>query len=183
MKALEDYFMVIDDLLYKDECDMVLSEYKDSDKWKPTGLYNPKAKAKDETCSSILISSTISGFANGKAIDDLLFNRCGKALQIYKSKHKWCGVNKDEGYELLRYTSSDNLNTHVDSTSYQHRTLTLSIALSDGYIGGEWYFPDLDKKVKIGKGSAFMFPSNFLYPHLITPIKSGTRYSIVTWFV
>jgi hypothetical protein len=27
-----------------------------------------------------------------------------------------------------------------------------------------------------------MFPSNFMYPHAIKPVLSGTRYSIITWF-
>jgi predicted 2-oxoglutarate/Fe(II)-dependent dioxygenase YbiX len=27
-----------------------------------------------------------------------------------------------------------------------------------------------------------LFPSNYLYPHRITPVTQGTRYSIVTWF-
>ena len=33
------------------------------------------------------------------------------------------------------------------------------------------------------KGSAIIFPSNFMYPHEIMPVKSGTRFSIITWVV
>ena len=37
--------------------------------------------------------------------------------------------------------------------------------------------------MKMGKGDIIIFPANFMYPHRITPITSGVRYSIVTWAV
>jgi len=30
-------------------------------------------------------------------------------------------------------------------------------------------------------GEMIIFPSNFLFPHEIKPIKKGTRYSFVSW--
>ena len=31
------------------------------------------------------------------------------------------------------------------------------------------------------KGDLLVFPSSFTYPHEVLPVKSGTRYSIITW--
>ena len=37
-------------------------------------------------------------------------------------------------------------------------------------------------KVNLNTGDLIIFPSNFMYPHSVEPIISGTRYSIVCWF-
>ena len=57
--------------------------------------------------------------------------------------------------------------------------------LNDGYEGGDLIFTDQrEKEIKrfqLKKGTVVFFPSNFMYPHGITPIVKGTRYSIVAW--
>ena len=49
--------------------------------------------------------------------------------------------------------------------------------------GGEFSFFNNTLVYSLKKGSAIMFPSNFLYPHSVLPVINGTRYSIVTWFI
>ena len=39
--------------------------------------------------------------------------------------------------------------------------------------------PTLEKK----KGSAVVFPSNFMFPHEVQKVTSGNRYSIMTWIL
>ena len=69
-----------------------------------------------------------------------------------------------------------------DSTSSgEHRTLSCSLALNDGYEGGELAFFDGELKYKLKKGDMMIFPSSFTYPHQVLPVISGTRYSIITW--
>ena len=55
------------------------------------------------------------------------------------------------------------------------------IALNDDYEGGEVEFWDGKYQLRLNKGDVLVFPSNFMFPHAIVPIKSGERYSIVTW--
>ena len=59
------------------------------------------------------------------------------------------------------------------------------INLNDSYEGGDLVFCDQNKneikRFNLGKGSIVFFPGNFMYPHAITPITKGTRYSIVAW--
>ena len=63
-----------------------------------------------------------------------------------------------------------------------HRKLSISLILNDGYEGGEFEFdsalPQLPPEA-LKKGSIIAFPSFFT--HRVTPVTSGTRYSIVTW--
>jgi len=38
-----------------------------------------------------------------------------------------------------------------------------------------------NKKIKLLKGDLLIFPSIFLYPHKVEPVKKGTRYSFISW--
>lgn len=52
--------------------------------------------------------------------------------------------------------------------------------LNDAFTGGEFVmFKDIDMKLK--KGDIIVFPSNYLYPHRVDKVTSGTRISFVTW--
>lgn len=52
--------------------------------------------------------------------------------------------------------------------------------LNDDYEGGEFLMFG-DEKIDLRKGDIMVFPSNFLYPHLVKPVTSGVRYSFVSW--
>ena len=74
----------------------------------------------------------------------------------------------------------DNIHhSHGQKTGYPH--LTSLIFLNDDYEGGEFTLcgESLDKK----KGSAVVFPSNFMFPHEVKKVISGIRYSIMTWIL
>ena len=38
-----------------------------------------------------------------------------------------------------------------------------------------------DYEIKFKAGDLIIFPSVFLYPHLVKSVKKGTRYSFVSW--
>jgi predicted 2-oxoglutarate/Fe(II)-dependent dioxygenase YbiX len=87
--------------------------------------------------------------------------------------------------DLLKYTSGGKYNIHIDYARELPRNLSVIINLNGDYEGGELSFTDQTgkeiKSLKLNKGSVVFFPSNFLYPHLIKPIKKGKRYSIAAW--
>lgn len=58
--------------------------------------------------------------------------------------------------------------------------LTLLGSLNNDYEGGDLIMWG-DQKIELPAGSIIVFPSNFMYPHCITKITQGTRYSFVSW--
>ena len=38
-----------------------------------------------------------------------------------------------------------------------------------------------DHEIKLKKGDLLIFPSIFLYPHKVEPVKKGIRYSFISW--
>ena len=90
-------------------------------------------------------------------------------------------IVNDEGFKLLHYAEGYEFKEHFDEIPSFGRTLTCSINLSSGYEGGEFKFFAGDYTAELGAGDAVIFPSNFLFPHSVSPITSGDRYSIITW--
>ena len=83
---------------------------------------------------------------------------------------------------ILKYKPNGFYTEHIDTSPMSPRVLSLSLVLNDGFTGGEFSFFGGKYKVSLKKGSAIMFPSNFMYPHAVLPIQKGVRYSIVTWY-
>jgi len=92
-------------------------------------------------------------------------------------------INHIEPYELKRYTERDFFEKHVDNyyglEINQDRKITMSIQLSDPaeYVGGDLRV--VSTRIRGKQGSIVAFPSFF--PHEVTPIASGTRWSLIGW--
>ena len=78
---------------------------------------------------------------------------------FYKAKFPLMMSEKINQIDILKYSPGGKYEIHTDHYTTNPRHLSINL----------------------GKGSIIFFPSNFIYPHGITPIKKGTRYSIVAW--
>lgn len=94
------------------------------------------------------------------------------------------------GYTAIRfnrYETGTRMKRHVDHIKDMfdgerkgNPTLSIVGLLNDDYEGGEFVMWD-DTKIELKTGDLLMFPSNFLYPHVVNEITKGTRYSYVSW--
>lgn len=90
-----------------------------------------------------------------------------------------------EGFQFTKYEApAGKYDLHIDKTYMQQvRKLSLVIQLSDPseYEGGDLVlkFGKEDVVAKKQQGFLTMFPSYVL--HGVTPVTSGTRYSLVAW--
>jgi len=185
MKELKDYIFVVSDIVPSELCDAVLSEYKKCDGWVAASVASGE-KLNIRNCQTIGVSFNNIIEKNKEArqkIDQELFNCAANAIKEYKKHFVHCNIEQDSGYDLLKYEVDNFYTTHTDSFKDSPRAVSCSFALNDDYEGGEFAFFDRELIYSLKKGSCIMFPSNFMYPHEIMPVTSGTRYSIVTWFV
>ncbi len=184
MKQLSDYILVIDNALRSDLIGAIEREYINSNDW-VEAITKGGLNQKSRNCSTIGISFSSIIQKNPvlrSHIDKEIHIATQKILKRYSGKYSNMGIESDTGYDLLRYETGQFYTEHTDSFTQMPRVLSCSIALNDDYEGGEFAFFGGEIKYKIPKGSALLFPSNFMYPHQIMPVTSGTRYSIVTWF-
>lgn len=73
----------------------------------------------------------------------------------------------------------DHIQSLFDGNKKGIPILTVLGGLNDDYEGGEFVL--CGEQVELKAGEVLVFPSNFLYPHEVKPVKSGTRYSFVSW--
>lgn len=86
-----------------------------------------------------------------------------------------------EGYNMLRYEGGEHYKEHYDSNTELGRVISAICYLNDDYEGGELEFINFGITIKPEKGTLILFPSNYAYRHIAHPVKSGTKYALVTW--
>lgn len=185
MKKLSDYIVVINNAATPALCDAILKEYKESSDW-ITACVISGEDTNIRHCDTIGMSfdAVINKNRNERlTLDKYMHVSAGAIIKQYRERFKDCSIEQDSGYDLLRYQTGRFYKTHTDSFKDRPRAVSCSFALNDDYEGGEFAFFDRELVYKLKKGDALMFPSNFMYPHEVMPVTSGTRYSIVTWFV
>ena len=74
----------------------------------------------------------------------------------------------------------DHIHSLFDGQFKGVPVLTVLGALNNDYEGGELMMFG-DQKIHLPAGAVIVFPSNFMYPHEVKPVKSGIRYSYVSW--
>jgi hypothetical protein len=187
MNNLINYILILENIIPEKLCDDILKEYKNCNEWLNTKIgskYSIDKKIRNCTTIGISLNEVIEKNKNvRKSLDDEVFKCAKKSIEKYNEKFKHAHILKDSGYELLKYEKCGFYTQHVDSFTEIPRTISCSFILNNNFKGGEFSFFDNKLMYPLKKGSAIMFPSNFLYPHSVLPVTEGTRYSIVTWFV
>jgi predicted 2-oxoglutarate/Fe(II)-dependent dioxygenase YbiX len=186
MKNIDDYIVIIEGVITNALCDAVLEEFKNEEEWVKTVVGSGETRTDIRSAETVVISYPHVIEKNPKVrgkLDKYIFASAGLAIKKYNERFPLCNIQQDSGYELLRYKEGQFYTEHTDSFKDRPRAVSCSFALNDDYEGGEWSFFNREKVIKVPKGAAVLFPSNFMYPHEIMPVTKGTRYSIVTWFI
>jgi predicted 2-oxoglutarate/Fe(II)-dependent dioxygenase YbiX len=121
-----------------------------------------------------------------KKFDGSMYKIVGELLQKYKEDFAYftTGLStEDTGYQHLLYKGSEKgeYRSHVDHFDLHPRVLSCSLILNENYEGGDFSFFEGEHTIKKQAGSAVIFPSNFCFPHAVTPVTNGDRHAIVTW--
>jgi hypothetical protein len=186
LKNINDYIIVIEGAITHALCDAILEEFKAEEEWNKTFVGSGVIREDVRSAETIVISYPHVIEKNPKVrqkLDKYLFASAGFAIKKYNEKFPLAKIEEDSGYEMLRYKEGQFYVEHTDSFKAVPRAVSCSFALNDDYEGGEWAFFNREKVIKVPKGAAVLFPSNFMYPHEIMPVTKGVRYSVITWFV
>ena len=121
-----------------------------------------------------------------KKFEDSIYEIVGKIIRKYEKDFTYfsTGLNtEDTGYQHLLYKGSEKgeYKSHVDHFDLYPRVLSCSLILNENYEGGDFSFFDGEHIIKKKAGSAVIFPSNFCFPHAVTPVTNGDRHAIITW--
>lgn len=123
--------------------------------------------------------------------DNVFYNdikECFEAVIVnYKKEFPLFTVNHTTDFRINRYSKGGFMSRHVDNIHHSHGQqygypqVSVLLYLNDNYGGGEFYVAR--KKFEPEKGSAIIFPSNFMFPHKAKKVTKGVRWSIITWLM
>lgn len=105
-----------------------------------------------------------------------------KYINDFGMKNFECKIND---IQILKYDKGNHYKLHHDHVASYPRTLSLIFFVNDDYEGGNLVFGLVGTKntltVEKKPNRLIIWPSNFMYPHSVTPVTNGTRYSVVSW--
>ncbi len=116
-----------------------------------------------------------------KNIGTIIKNSLDPYLNDYKSNFGATEFNNYDSFQILRYGDGHHFANHVDDSVAFSRRISMSYYLSEDFEGGEIEFPRVGIKIKPKSNQLLIFPSNYLFNHLVHPVKNGVRYTIVNW--
>jgi len=108
------------------------------------------------------------------------YDRKAAAVDHYRSMFNIMDLKYWEAFNFIRYGEGQHFMEHHDHGYSYNCTVSLVCYLNDNYEGGELSFRLQGLKIKPKAGDMYVFPSNFMYPHVAEKVTSGIKYSLVT---
>lgn len=182
-KTLKGYVKVYKDFFEQDFCKDVINDISGAE-WKTHKFYRVESDSYISYDNEL--SVTYKFTKNTQTLQDKLWHAVNQYVTKDFSSDWFNGWN---GYTEVRYNKydvntemkihCDHIHSMFDGVRKGIPTLTILGALNDDYKGGE--FMMWDEEFEIPAGSVIIFPSNFMYPHMVKPVTEGVRYSFVSW--
>ena len=129
--------------------------------------------------SDIQADTSTNGINLQKLWQDV-YDKQSVAVQDYCKRFNIMELRYWEAFNFIKYEPGHHFMEHHDHGFSYNCTVSLVGYLNDDYEGGELYFRLQDLNIKPKAGDLYIFPSTFVFPHRAMPVKSGTKYSLVT---
>lgn len=185
---IKDYVKIYHNVFSKEFCEKTIESLK-LVQWDTHQFYN----AKDEyiyrgndflhTSANIVEQEIIL-----KRLWDVINQYITVEFSHFYEQFQWFGSWR--GYTNIKFHKYD-INTdmklhcdHIHDMFDGERKgvpiLTIIGLLNSDFEGGDFLLWEKEK-IDLKQGSVLIFPSNFMYPHQVTSIQQGSRYSFVSW--
>jgi len=183
---VKDYMKIYDNFLDLDLCKTIVQEIE-GNSWKKHTFYI--ASQNDYKSYDDDLAVSYSNSENAKIVNQKLWFAIEQyILKDFGNFKDW--FNGWNGYSQVRFNKyevgtkmklhCDHIHSMFDGNRKGIPTLSILGALNNDYKGGDLVFWE-NKKIKLKAGQLMIFPSNFMYPHTVTTVTKGTRYSYVSW--
>lgn len=129
--------------------------------------------------SDIIDDKSPSGVKLQELADETVYRQM-QAVKDYTRRYNIGELRYWEATNYVKYGPGQHFMEHHDHGYSYNCVVSIVSFPNDDYEGGELYFRLQDVTVTPKAGDTYIFPSNFMYPHRAMPVKSGTKYSMVT---
>ena len=184
-KNTEDYVKVYKDFIDTDLCNTATA-HLDELEWTTHKFYDPKSKKYFENEKELSVS--FEDIPESLEIKKCFWNAIHKyVLEDFKDLTWWDGWEGFSHLKFNRYDPNTKMSNHCDHIKSIFDgnirgvpILSVIALLNDDFTGGNFIMWN-DTQINIEKGSIMIFPSNFMYPHMVTEVTKGVRYTCISW--
>ena len=183
--SITDYIGYYEDCMSEDVCDEIIKHVETQRSSDLNQSTYSSHKGLTEENQRVLMDEV--WFRNGEKFYDSFKATCMKVIEKYSKDHSTFYPVHHTDFRLNKYSEGGFMSKHVDNIHHSHGQVygypqvSALLFLSDDYEGGEFVVAGEVYNPK--KGSAIIFPSNFMYPHEVKPVTKGTRWSAITWLM
>ena len=190
-KNIEHYVFHKENFLDEKYCENCIDEL-DKCTWKKHEWYNSASDSSEGLSGDNepeILNRDMFSYNIGK-INDFIIRELRSTIKEYIESLKFDWFLNWTGYSPIKFNRYfpgqtmlnhwDTIQSLFDGERKGVPILSIISILNDDYEGGELIMFE-DKKIDTKKGDLLIFPSNFLYPHKVTPVTKGVRYSYVSW--
>ena len=187
-KSLKDYIYK-SSFLEKEFCNVTITDLqkiKESN-WQQHTFSNSKNKKLIKISGDCELDVL---YTNEIENTEIIMRNLWNQIDNYIKNFNFPWFNGWVGYTQIRYNKytenkrmalhCDHIHSMFDGERKGIPILSCLGVLNDNYEGGEFIMFD-DYKIQLKQGDLLIFPSNFMYPHKVEPVKKGTRHSYVSW--
>jgi predicted 2-oxoglutarate/Fe(II)-dependent dioxygenase YbiX len=188
-KNLSDYVKHYKSFIKDNICDNTIIELNklNSNLWNQHEFYNSVTNTYSKVSGDQELSTLFSKEISTK---EIIMKELWTAIHNYVVDLKFPWFDGWQAYSEIRFNKysqntkmaehCDHIHTLFDGKEKGIPILSVLGILNDDYEGGEFIMFEKEK-IKLNKGDLLIFPSIFLYPHKVEPVKKGTRYSFISW--
>ena len=142
-------------------CDDII-RYTVNSKTMTPSTYSTHSGESSRSSERVLMDDVWFRFGEDKFYEEMREHTL-KVLDIYNKVHN-VNCTRLTDFRVNRYNSGGFMSEHIDNIHHSH---------------GQQYGYEYQTE----KGSAIIFPSNFMFPHKVNKIEYGTRWSVVSWLM
>jgi len=183
-RRIEDYVKVYENYFSQDFCESVITSLEKG-YWEKHHYYTSEGTHKTYDDDLSISYEAIPEYDElHKATWNIINQYIKKDLEEFSWFNTWHNFSK---IRFNKYTGGTNMKPHCDHIHSLFEgpakgvpILSVVASLNNNYEGGEFIMWE-NEKIHLPAGSIMIFPSNFMYPHRVNTVTSGTRYSYVSW--
>jgi hypothetical protein len=183
MSDVVDYIKVYNGWFSAKECKSKIRDLKKA-KWEKHSF-----AIYDETGISISGDKELTVSYGDESDNAYMMQRIWDGIHHYITELNMPWFNGWNGFSQVRYNRyepgqtmamhCDHINTLFDGQRKGIPILSVVGLMNDNYTGGEFIM--CGKEIELMAGDLLVFPSVFMYPHMVNPVTTGVRYSLVSW--
>ena len=184
---LKDLIHVERGAITPDLCDYIIKDIETRE-WEKHSWYNLNDEVKSEDTKELDVQYITSDLQY--SLLSIKNHVASSYVKEYSYKQSYLTQSIMTMYSPIRFNRYSNGQTMKQHHDHIHSlfdgenkgipVLSFILNFNDDYEGADLYFWN-DYKIPLGKGDVVIFPSLFLFPHGVTEIKKGVRYSGVAW--